>query len=158
MPFTKENSKSLFFAATGAALLAMYLLKPQSQVYPPKITLNRVFTTIQSPDELQAILGTPTGLRGNMYLAFVRLGGERSNTMAQSLWKAMANTDFHQKEEVSAVCIELDGGRNDQLINDYIVKTVPSIVRLHKGVITDDRTEELDAEKLKDWIIKTLEK
>lgn len=156
MPITSENSKGIFLAATGAALLAMFLVKPAAQVYPPKQSLNRIFMTIQSPDELHAILGSPAGIRGDLYLGFVRLGSERSNTLAQSLWTAMAKTDFKKKEDVGAVCIELDGGRNDQLIHDYMVEKVPSVIRLNKGILTDDRTEELDAEKLKDWIIKTL--
>lgn len=151
-----NKGKGLFFAAAGLALAAMFMMKPNTQVYPPKNTLNRIFMTVQSPDELQAVLGTSAGLRGNLYVGFVRLGSDRSNKLAQSLWKAVGDTQFKTKE-VAAVCVELDGGRNDAVVNEYVVQTVPSVVRLYKGVLTGDRTEEMDEEKLREWVQKTLQ-
>lgn len=157
----KDNSKLFFLTAVGAALALALYTKQATQVYPPKgPSINRIFNTVYTPAELKPLLSTPAGLSGNLYLGFVRLGAEDSNKLATSLWKVMQETPLGQKEgeEVGAVCVELDGGRNDEVMREYMVGEVPMVVRIHRGILTDDRTTALDEEKLKQWVIETLKK
>ncbi|KAG0688464.1 hypothetical protein C6P40_000924 [Pichia californica] len=163
------------FAVATIAVVLYARAKPgkatMAQVYPIETSTTtskgRVFQTINTPEEFDLLLSTPSASRGTLFATFVRLGESPSNSMATHMWEIVRNID--KPEYTSTVCVELAGGRNDQLVNKYMVNTVPSVVALKKTLpfdtyvdpdIRNSNTEinDVDKEKLRKWVIEVLQK
>lgn len=120
----------------------------------------RVFQTIQTPQEFDLLLSSPASSHGTLFATFVRLGETPSNSMATHMWEIVRDCDT---PNTSTVCVELDGGRNEELRVRYMVNNVPSVVALKKtlpydvyvdpGVKNSDtEINDVNQQKLKDWV------
>lgn len=127
----------------------------------------RVFQTIYSPEEFDLLLSSPSASRGTLFATFVRLGEEPSNSMATHMWEIVRNIE--KPDYTSTVCVEVAGGRNDELVSKYMVNNIPSVVALKKTLPydtyidegvgnSDTKINEVDKEKLHQWVIKVLGK
>lgn len=159
------------FATAAIGLFFYAKAKPgkatASVIYPPeKQGTGRVFQTIHNPQEFDLLLSSPDSSRGTLFATFVRLGEKPSNSMATHMWEIVRTCDTPY---TSTVCVELAGGRNDELRTRYMVSNVPSVVALKKTLPydiyvdpnvrnSDTEIDEVDQEKLKNWVESVLSK
>lgn len=126
-----------------------------------------MFQTIYTPEEFELLLSSPASSRGTLFAAFVRLGEGPSNSMATHMWEIVHSID--KPEYTSTVCVELAGGRNDPLVSKYMINTVPSVLALKKTLPydiytdkgvgnSDTKIEDVDKEKLREWVEHVLSK
>lgn len=140
-------------------------------VYPPPQSLSkshgRIFQTVDSPEQFDIILNTPNALNGTLFATFVRLGEAPSNSMATHMWEIVDRIE--DPEYTSTVCVELSGGRNDELASKYMITSVPSVLALKKTIPYDiyvdeavgnsnTKVNEVDRENLCDWVEHVLER
>lgn len=86
--------------------------------------------------------------------------------MATNMWEIIRNVDT---PNTATVCVELTGGRNDELMRRYVVNKIPSVVALKKtlpyDVYVDEKVQnsdtninEVNTENLKLWVESVLSK
>jgi hypothetical protein len=166
---TLQRNKLLGVGIFAAATLGFFLYaraKPGKATLPviyPKesaTATGRVFQTVHTPKEFDMLLSTPAASRGTLFATFVRLGEEPSNSMATHMWEIVRNVET---PNTSTVCVELAGGRNNELVQRYMVNTIPSVVALKKTLPSDTYIDDkvknsntdinhIDKEKLRQWI------
>lgn len=136
-------------------------------IYPPETHSSsggRIFQTIQTPQEFDLLLSSPAVSRGTLFATFVRLGESPSNSMANHMWDIIKNVE---NPETSTVCVELAGGRNNELMQRYMINTVPSVIALKKTLPSDTYVDDnvknsntnvdiVNRERLRLWIANVL--
>lgn len=177
----QPRNKYIGIAVFTAASLGLYWfaktkpIKPTLPiVYPPQYAnpTGRVFQTVYTPQEFEFVLNSPESSKGTLFATFVRLGEPASNSMATNIWDIISHVKPAQPTSsndnaVSTVCVELLGGRNDEIASKYIVNKVPSVVAFKKTLPSDSYydvkvqnsdtdVDEIDKDKLQDWIHKVL--
>lgn len=136
-------------------------------IYPTdKHGAGRVFQTIQTPQEFEQLLSSPASSHGTLFATFVRLGETPSNSMATHMWEIVRDCDT---PNTSTVCVELAGGKNDELRSKYMVNSVPCVVAMKKTLPydiyvdsgvgnSDTEINQIDQAKLKLWVESILAK
>ncbi|GMM32304.1 hypothetical protein DAMA08_050490 [Martiniozyma asiatica (nom. inval.)] len=150
--------KKLPLLILAGSLLGVYLYAKKNGVKqvpaPPKSTgKSRIFQTVYTVPEFQAVLSSPIGLKGNLFTGFARLGDENSNEVANSLWKAVDQVD---DSEVGVVIVDISE-RNMELVNRYVIDTVPMIRVLRKGLFEGNEAWR-GGEDIEKWVESVLKK
>ena len=175
-PVNKPTNRLLGIGIFAAAAIGLFLYarnKPLKNslpiIYPPDTPAKgngRVFQTIHTPEEFDLLLSSPASSHGTLFATFVRLGETPSNSMATNMWEIIRNVET---QNTGTVCIELTGGRNDELMRRYIVNKIPSVVALKKtlpyDIYVDEKVQnsntdinDVDKEKLREWVESVLSK
>lgn len=158
--FAIATITALVWAKSGPGKATLPIIYPSES----HTATGRVFQTVQTPQEFDLLLSSPSVSRGTLFATFVRLGEAPSNSMATHMWEIIRNVE---NPETSTVCVELTGGRNNELMQRYMVNTVPSVVALKKTLpndtyVDDDvknsntNTNIIDRERLRLWIANVL--
>lgn len=160
------------FAAAAVGLFLYARARPGKAtvpiIYPPESATGtgRVFQTVHTPEEFELLLSSAAASRGTLFATFVRLGERPSNSMATHMWEIVRQV---QTPNTCTVCVEVAGGRNDELARRYLVNTVPSVVALKKTLPYDvyqdaavqnsnTAVDDVDKEKLREWVEHVLSK
>lgn len=138
---------------TGIALYGQkrkWWLKPSDILYPPAESRqgNRIFVAVRDKQELQPLLIQEHPL----LLNFVYRGEGKSNSVTGALQRIVA---YDTSKWVNMVDIEADEQGNKDLLVDYTVNSIPTIVALHKQLPVSSYVEDeetVDYEKLKSWV------
>ncbi|ODV84493.1 hypothetical protein CANARDRAFT_200699 [[Candida] arabinofermentans NRRL YB-2248] len=165
MPVNDHRTKFIIAGSLLLAGAAIYIqssktpfIKPKQVIYPPSSTIkNRIFLSIREPQELDSI----KSLKQPLLMNFIFRGDLASDKLTSNLQK-IVGFDMDENKLINLVDIESDELPNRDLLMEYGVTKIPTVVllvnQLKRGEYIDEKLIESKGEidpnydELKNWV------